>query len=136
MGLHPSGPKGSLRGILHVGRLSPQGGRALSLENPQGREVLHFFRMPAMNAAPLTDLSRLCIHSVTTRPWPLEESSEHFAKAGVKGITVWRDALAGRDPAQAGRRIRDLGLSIVSLCRGGFFAAATVDGRQKAIDEN
>jgi sugar phosphate isomerase/epimerase len=89
-----------------------------------------------MNAAPFTDLSRLCIHSVTTKPWPLEESSEQFARAGVKGITVWRDALTGRDPAQAGRRIRDLGLSVVSLCRGGFFAAATVDGRQKAIDEN
>lgn len=89
-----------------------------------------------MNAAPLTDLSRLCVHTVTTRPWSLEESSEQFARAGVKGITVWRDALAGRDPAQAGQRIRDLGLSIVSLCRGGFFAAATADGRRKAIDEN
>ena len=89
-----------------------------------------------MNAAALTDLSRLCIHTITTRPWSLEESSEHFAKAGVKGITVWRDALEGRDPAQAGRRIRDLGLSVVSLCRGGFFAATTADGRQKAIDEN
>jgi sugar phosphate isomerase/epimerase len=89
-----------------------------------------------MNAAPLTDLSRLCIHTVTTRPWSLEESSERYAGAGVKGITVWRDALAGRDPAQAGRRIRDLGLSIVSLCRGGFFAATTAEGRRKAIDEN
>jgi sugar phosphate isomerase/epimerase len=89
-----------------------------------------------MNAVPLSDLSRLCIHTITTRPWPIEESSEQYAKAGVRGITVWRDALAGRDPAQAGRRIRDLGLSIASLCRGGFLAATTADGRQQAIDEN
>jgi sugar phosphate isomerase/epimerase len=32
--------------------------------------------------------------------------------------------------------IRDLGLSVVSLCRGGFLAAATREGRASAIDEN
>lgn len=89
-----------------------------------------------MNAAPFTDLSRLCIHTITTRPWPLEEASEQFAKAGVKGITVWRDAVSGKNLAHAGRQIRDLGLSIVSLCRGGFFASTTAEGRRKAIDDN
>ena len=84
-------------------------------------------------SSPLPDLSRLCIHTITTQSWPLEESSERFAKAGVKGITVWRDALAGRDPAQAGRRIRDLGLSIVSLCRGGFFTHADPAARRAGI---
>ena len=32
--------------------------------------------------------------------------------------------------------IREHGLSIVSLCRGGFFPASTAEGRSKAIDEN
>jgi sugar phosphate isomerase/epimerase len=89
-----------------------------------------------MSASPITDLSRLCIHTITTRPWPLEVALEQFAKAGVKGMTVWRDALAGRDPSRSGQAIRDYGLSIVSLCRGGFLAATTPAGRQKAIDEN
>lgn len=89
-----------------------------------------------MNAAPLPDLSRLCVHTITTKPWPIEAAAAKFAAAGVKGITVWRDALAGRDIAQTGRLLRDHDLSIVSLCRGGFFPALTAEGRAKALDDN
>ncbi len=86
--------------------------------------------------APLTDLSRLCVHTITTKPWSLDEAVSRYAAAGVKGITVWRQALEGRDPAASGRMIRDQGLSIVSLCRGGFFASTSAVERQRAIDEN
>lgn len=89
-----------------------------------------------MTTAPLTDLGRLCIHTITTKPWNLETAAEKFAAAGVKGITVWRDALEKRDPADAGRRLRDLGLAIVSLCRGGFFPGRTAADRAKALDDN
>lgn len=81
-------------------------------------------------------LERLCLHTITTRPWNLETASERYAAAGLKGITVWRDALNGRDPGVAGRRLRDLGLEVVSLCRGGFFAHREVVARTAAIDEN
>jgi sugar phosphate isomerase/epimerase len=87
-------------------------------------------------AAPLSDLSRLCIHTATTKPWPLERAGDAYAAAGVKGITVWRDALGERNPVQAGDRLRGLGLQIVSLCRGGFFPHREAAGRQKAIDDN
>lgn len=87
-------------------------------------------------AAPLTDLNRLCIHTITTKPWAIETSAARFAAAGVKGITVWRDALAGRDIAATGKMLRDHDLSIVSLCRGGFFPALTAADRTKALDDN
>jgi sugar phosphate isomerase/epimerase len=87
-------------------------------------------------ASPLKDFSRLCVHTITTKPWPIEEAVRRYSEAGIKGITVWRQAIEGRDPAAAGRMIREHGLTVVSLCRGGFFASATRDGRQKAIDEN
>lgn len=87
-------------------------------------------------ASPLPDLSRLCVHTITTKPWPIETAAAKFAAAGVKGITVWRDTLAGRDIAATGRMLRDRGLSVVSLCRGGFFPAATAEGRTKALDDN
>jgi sugar phosphate isomerase/epimerase len=86
--------------------------------------------------APFSDLGRLCVHTATTKPWPLEQAAEAYAAAGVKGITVWRDALGDRDPAKAGDRLRGLGLSIVSLCRGGFFPHRETGGRQKALDDN
>ena len=86
--------------------------------------------------SPLTDLSRLCLHTITTKPWSIEEAVPRYAAAGVKGITVWRQALEGRDIAAVGRSIRDHGLSIVSLCRGGFFPATAAAARQQAIDDN
>ena len=84
----------------------------------------------------LSDTSKLCIHTITTKPWPIEEAIEQYRRAGVGGITVWRQALEGRDVAATGRRIQDAGLAVVSLCRGGFFPASDADGLQAAIDEN
>ncbi len=84
----------------------------------------------------MNDLSRLCIHTATTKPWSIEIAIEQYARAGVGGITVWRDALSGRDPAAVGRRISDAGLEAVSLCRGGFFPAVDRGVRRKAIEEN
>ena len=85
---------------------------------------------------PLRDFSRLCLHTQTTRPWALAEAVQRYAAAGIKGVTVWREALAGSEGAAAGRMIRDHGLAVVSLCRGGFFVAGTAELRDRAIDEN
>lgn len=89
-----------------------------------------------LNPARLSGLSRLCVHTVTTKPWALETAAERYAAAGVRGITVWRDALEGRDVAYTGQCLRDLGLTVVSLCRGGFFPGSTAVERQKALDDN
>lgn len=88
------------------------------------------------NPAAFTDLDRLCIHTITTKPWALEEAAEHYAQAGVQGITVWRDSLDGTAPRAAGDMLRGKGLDIVSYVRGGFFAAHGPAGRQEAIDDN
>jgi len=89
-----------------------------------------------MSAQPLDDLSRLCIHTVTTRPWSIEEAAANYAAAGLGGITVWRDSFDGHGPAEAGRIIRAEGLDVVSLVRGGFFTAVDAGARRQAIDEN
>jgi len=89
-----------------------------------------------MNADPLTDFSRLCVHTITTKGWELEEAVERYAESGVSGITVWRQWLEGRDPAEAGNRIRAAGLKVVSLCRGGFYPAFEEKEREEAIEDN
>jgi len=89
-----------------------------------------------MSAQPLTDFSRLCLHTITTRPWSIEQATEEYARAGVRGVTVWRQWLEGRDPARVGQNLRAAGLEVVSLCRGGFFPAVDAPGRQRAIDDN
>ena len=89
-----------------------------------------------MSQQPITDLSKLCIHTITTKPWAIEEAAKNFAAAGVKGITVWRDTLAGRDIKKTGDLLSAHDLSIVSLCRGGFFPSVDKTKRQAAIDDN
>ncbi|VAW22733.1 Sugar phosphate isomerases/epimerase [hydrothermal vent metagenome] len=84
----------------------------------------------------INNLSKLCIHTITTKPWQLEVAVEKYANAGVKGVTVWRDALEGRDIYKSGRLIRSAGLEVVSLCRGGFFPSASAEKRQLAINDN
>jgi sugar phosphate isomerase/epimerase len=89
-----------------------------------------------MNPDQITGLSQLCIHTITTKPWGIEVAAKNYAASGVKGITVWRDALQGRNIKQTGEMLRQHGLSIVSLCRGGFFPNKDAQKRQAALDDN
>ena len=81
-------------------------------------------------------LDRLCVHTASTRPLPLELAVEEYARAGVSGITVWRDAYAHTSAAQAARWINEAGLAPVSLCRGGFFVSPDAQKREAAVEEN
>ena len=89
-----------------------------------------------MSLIPITGLSKLCIHTITTKPWNIEEAAKNFSSKGVKGITVWRDALQGRNIKQTGQLLRDHDLTIVSLCRGGFFPGKDGAKRKIALDDN
>lgn len=82
------------------------------------------------------DLKKLCIHTMTVKKWSLPQALLAFEKAGVPGITVWRQALEGHNLHDCRRWIEDSGRSVVSLCRGGFFPAVDRAGRQAAIDDN
>ncbi len=81
-------------------------------------------------------MSRLCIHTITTKPLNLEQCFAEFPARGVTGITIWRQALEGRDLSAVKRGAGEAGLEIISLCRGGFFPATTAADRQVAIDDN
>ncbi len=85
---------------------------------------------------PITDLSRLCVHTITTKPWNIEQAITKFAAAGVRGITIWRDAVKGRKLSEVKGMLNDHHLEVVSLCRGGFFPAVNKATRQLAIDDN
>lgn len=89
-----------------------------------------------MNLPSVAGLLRLCLHTITTKPWNIEEASVNFPASGIKGITIWRDALIDRDIKKTGDMLRQNGLSIVSLCRGGFFPAREAVRRKAAIDDN
>ncbi|MFW5786613.1 MAG: sugar phosphate isomerase/epimerase family protein, partial [bacterium] len=81
-------------------------------------------------------MRRFALHTVTTRPWPIETAVDAYARAGFGGISIWREALEGRRLEAVRRQIREAGLAGVSLVRGGFFAGADAHGRAKALEEN
>ncbi len=66
----------------------------------------------------------------------MDHAARKYAANGVKGITVWRNALEGRNIRQTGEMLRSHDLKIVSLCRGGFFAARDPGKRKIALEDN
>src|SRR5690554_6030514 len=89
-----------------------------------------------MSASKIEDLSKLCIHTITTKSWSIEEAAENYSRVGVKGISIWRQYLEGRDIAQTGKMLKDHELEVVSLVRGGFFPSTSSAKRAEAIDDN
>ncbi|MDQ8200232.1 sugar phosphate isomerase/epimerase [Pelagicoccus enzymogenes] len=81
---------------------------------------------------------KLCLHTITTKPWDLQTAVQKYAAAGIGGVSIWRDsaqAYSGGLKA-AGEMTRSEGLEIVSYVRGGFFTGLDAASRQVAIDEN
>ena len=89
-----------------------------------------------MGTTTINDISKLCVHTITSKPWSLEQAIEKYVAKGIKGISVWRQWLNERGPEVSGKLLKDSGLDVVSLVRGGFFPGRTVEERQKAINEN
>ncbi len=89
-----------------------------------------------MKPKKMKNIDRLCIHTITTKPWSIEEIIENYHNAGIKAISVWREVLQNRDPVIIGEKIRKAGIKIVSLVRGGFFPAQTRIERESAIKNN
>ena len=83
----------------------------------------------------MDNLSRLAIHTMTTKPWDLPTAVAKFSAAGVPGVGVWRQWLAGRPLAESRAMLADNGLSAVSLVRGGFFPGLNAAERTAALDD-
>ncbi|MGR8010469.1 sugar phosphate isomerase/epimerase family protein [Streptomyces hypolithicus] len=88
-----------------------------------------------------TALSRLSLNQETIKQWSLPELAEGCAKAGIAGVGLWRAPVQEYGVERTARLIRHAGLTVTSLCRGGFLTghaaertSALADNR-RAIDE-
>ena len=83
------------------------------------------------------DPELLSLNTATVRErWNLREMIEGCARRGIRGISPWRDKLAALGVKEAAKMIRNSGLTVTGLCRGGMFPAADRKGRQAALDDN
>jgi sugar phosphate isomerase/epimerase len=71
---------------------------------------------------------RLSLNQITIRQWSLREAVTGCAAAGIGWIGLWRDKVAEVGVDEAARLVRDHGLRVSSLCRGGFFTGMGPDG--------
>jgi sugar phosphate isomerase/epimerase len=86
---------------------------------------------------PPPDPGLLSLNTATVREkWNLREMIEGCARHGIRGISPWRDKLAELGAKDAAKLIRDNGLKVTGLCRGGMFPAAGRKERVAAIDDN
>lgn len=87
-------------------------------------------------ATELIDFSKLCVHTLTTKPWNLRQCSENYSAAGIHGITIWRNVLEGQNLKEAKTMLDDFGMNVVSVARGGFFPSVEKEKREAAIGDN
>ncbi|MFP5316655.1 MAG: sugar phosphate isomerase/epimerase family protein, partial [Actinomycetes bacterium] len=81
-------------------------------------------------------MSRLSLNTATTKNITLAEAVALSADAGLSHIGLWRDRVAEAGLDKAARLVSEAGLSVSSLCRGGFLTAADEAGQAAALADN
>ncbi len=84
----------------------------------------------------LNDFSKLCVHTLTTKPWNLRQCLENYSSSEIHGITIWRNVLEGQNLKECKQILDDNNMDVVSIARGGFFPSINKEKRQKSIDDN
>ena len=79
----------------------------------------------------------LSINLATVRQqWDMAEAVEGCLRHGIKAMAPWRDQVERIGLASAARLVRENGLRVTGLCRGGFFPGATAEERARAVEDN
>ena len=84
----------------------------------------------------LADIRRLSLNQMTVKQWSLPQAIEGCLRAQIPAVGIWREKVAEVGLTAAARHVRDAGLPVSSLCRGGWFDAATPAGRHQHLEEN
>lgn len=88
------------------------------------------------DAAPFADARLLSFNQATAERASLREVVESCARHEVPYVSLWRHKIAETGLDVAAKLVRDAGLKVSSVCRGGMFPALTAAERQAKIDDN
>jgi len=81
-------------------------------------------------------VNRFSFNQATANYWPMEELVAGCVAAGVSKVGLWREQVAEYGLAATAKLVRDAGLTVTSLCRGGSFSSDDwYDQNRRAIDE-
>lgn len=82
------------------------------------------------------DLARFSLNQATVRRADLPTAVRVTVEAGIPSIGLWREPVQAFGVEESARHVRDAGLRVSSLCRGGFFTVPEGQERRAAIDDN
>src|ERR1043165_4308405 len=85
---------------------------------------------------PPADHARLSLNQITTNRWSLADALEGCLRAELGAIGIWRHKIAEVGLAESRRLVRQSGLHVSTVCRGGMFPAVTAAERAERIDDN
>jgi sugar phosphate isomerase/epimerase len=81
-------------------------------------------------------MDRLSINHYSIRQWDLAQLIEGCRNIGITNIGVWRDKINTVGLEKARQLIQAAGMTVSSLCRGGFFPYSSDEERIKAVADN
>ncbi|MQS09905.1 sugar phosphate isomerase/epimerase family protein [Streptomyces alkaliphilus] len=79
---------------------------------------------------------RFSINQMTVKQLSLPDLVEACGELGVTRVGLWREPVAEYGLEAAAKLVRGAGLSVSTLCRGGFLTAADAAGRARALEDN
>ncbi|MER6380919.1 sugar phosphate isomerase/epimerase family protein [Streptomyces sp. NPDC001127] len=82
------------------------------------------------------DLSRFSINQMTVKQLSLPELVDACGKLGVGRVGLWREPVQEYGLTETAKLIREAGLTVTTLCRGGFFTAIDPEARAAALADN
>lgn len=84
----------------------------------------------------MTDLSRFSINQMTVKQLSMPELVDACRDLGIGNVGLWREPVQSYGVEETAKLVRDAGLTVTTLCRGGFFTAIDPDERAAALDDN
>ena len=82
------------------------------------------------------NLERLSLNQITCNNNSLQEIVSGCREQSIEWIAPWRHKIKETGLKRSGELIRDAGLRVSSLCRGGLFPGVSQTDRENRIDEN
>jgi sugar phosphate isomerase/epimerase len=84
----------------------------------------------------MAEITRLSFNQITISNWSVGPAVDGCARHGIPSIALWRHKIEETGLASCVRLVKDAGLHVSSVCRGGMFPSPTAAGRQKNLDDN
>ncbi|GHB22791.1 xylose isomerase [Streptomyces viridiviolaceus] len=81
-------------------------------------------------------LERFSVNQMTVKQLSLPELADACQELGVRNVGLWREPVQRYGVEAAAELMRDAGLTVTTLCRGGFLTAIDPVERAEALGDN